>query len=46
MEYMFRTIISIKNDKILSSCPEPFMNISLSIPNKKHKIFMTVSITI
>ncbi len=29
-------IISIKNDKILSSCPEPFMNISLSIPNKKH----------
>ncbi len=26
-------IVSIKNNKILSSCPEPFMNISLSIPN-------------
>ncbi len=26
-------IVSIENDKILSSCPEPFMNISLSIPN-------------
>tara|TARA_B100000035_G_C21036620_1_gene571341 strand:+ start:4488 stop:5510 length:1023 start_codon:yes stop_codon:yes gene_type:complete len=26
-------IVSIQNNKILSSCPEPFMNISLSIPN-------------
>ena len=25
-------IVSIENNKILSSCPEPFMNISLSIP--------------